>query len=107
MAGPRARRGVARRGVLSPRAARSRGHAGAPARLRSPRCSAAGQFSLFPPSLWETTAVLTFSESKIGKKKMGGKEGTESLWNDFMRNKEPFSSPNKVLFQFISFRKET
>lgn len=23
-----------------------------------------------------------------------------------MRNREPFSSPNKVLFQFISFRKE-
>ena len=37
---------------------------------------------------------------------MGEEDEVNSLWNYFLRNREPFSSPNKVPFQFISFRKE-
>lgn len=36
---------------------------------------------------------------------MGEEERVNSLWNYLLRNREPFSSPNKVLFQFISFSK--
>lgn len=37
---------------------------------------------------------------------MGEEERVNSLWNYLLRNREPFSSPNKVLFQFSSFSKE-
>lgn len=37
---------------------------------------------------------------------MGEEERVNSLWNYLLRNREPFSSPNKALFQFISSSNE-
>lgn len=33
---------------------------------------------------------------------MGEEKRVDSLWNYLLRNREPFSSPDKVLFQFMS-----
>lgn len=40
------------------------------------------------------------------RKRRWEKRRANSLWNYFMKNREPFSSANNVPFQFISFRKE-
>lgn len=37
---------------------------------------------------------------------MGEAERVNSLWNYLLKNREPFSSPNKALLQFMSFSKD-